>query len=333
MFEDGIPAEEWPSDDAIKHQRKTFQRPSHPSAACIANLHDFLEKCPSHIKVIETSITDKHCRIAFTTVHGQAFAKNTALSGMLCDFTFKTNVEGLLLGAAGPVGLKETKLLPHMRWVPTIFLLAHREDTDAKEMLLRLATEQRSESNGKYTHGFFDCAIYTTALSYFSSDFQCFRDVQHVKGNIKGAAKAKEDGKIRVRCGELRAQLIDWVEFTFCLEKGPQFQTFWGSALDRMEHNRCMTDFNVPLMAASLRKNILALDEPPFMAPWCTGYGCAPRGFTGYAVNCIESAWRALKKLLDPSFKWHNIADLILELSSVVCSKFENGHYKDLISA
>ena len=67
-------------------------------------------------------------RIPFTTVAALAHAEECELEGMLVDFTFATNVEGLVLGAGGPVGLRETKQLPHMRFVPHVLLLADGED-------------------------------------------------------------------------------------------------------------------------------------------------------------------------------------------------------------
>ena len=42
-------------------------------------------------------------------------ASKADLKSFLMDFTFNTNVEGLLLGVAGPVGLWTGEQLPHMR--------------------------------------------------------------------------------------------------------------------------------------------------------------------------------------------------------------------------
>ena len=38
------------------------------------------------------------------------------LTSFLMDFTFQTNLEGVLLGAAGPVGLNTRGILPQMRF-------------------------------------------------------------------------------------------------------------------------------------------------------------------------------------------------------------------------
>ena len=67
-------------------------------------------------------------RISFTTVAALAHAEECQLEGMLVDFTFATNVEGLVLGAGGPVGLRATNGLPQMRFVPHVLLLADAED-------------------------------------------------------------------------------------------------------------------------------------------------------------------------------------------------------------
>ena len=67
-------------------------------------------------------------RIPFTTVPALAHAEECELEGMLADFTFATNVDGLVLGACGPVGMRSTNSLPHLRFVPHVFLLADGED-------------------------------------------------------------------------------------------------------------------------------------------------------------------------------------------------------------
>ena len=81
-----------------------------------------------------------------------------------------------------------------------------------------------------------------------------------------------------------------------------------------MKHNRCETDFNEPLMADYLRKNVLDCKAQFIRAPWCSGFGAVPLGLTTYAPNAIEATWRVLKGILDPSFKWQNCGELILKI-------------------
>ena len=42
------------------------------------------------------------------------------LTSFLMDFTFKTNVDDLLLGVTGPVGLCTEESLPHMRLIDNL---------------------------------------------------------------------------------------------------------------------------------------------------------------------------------------------------------------------
>ena len=67
-------------------------------------------------------------RIPFTTVAALSHVEECELEGMLADFTLATNVDGLVFGACGPVVMRSTNLLPHMRFVPHVLLLADGED-------------------------------------------------------------------------------------------------------------------------------------------------------------------------------------------------------------
>ena len=82
-------------------------------------------------------------------------------------------------------------------------------------------------------------------------------------------------------------------------------------------------------MADYLEKHILDLNSDR-KAMWRCAYDCCPLGFTTYAVNCIESYWRALKCLLDLSIKWANCGQLMIEVAAVVISKFDKGDYAGL---
>ena len=67
-------------------------------------------------------------RIPFTTKTALAHAQECELEGVVSDFIFETNVEGLLLGAPGPIGLRATNALPRMRFVPHVLLFSDSED-------------------------------------------------------------------------------------------------------------------------------------------------------------------------------------------------------------
>ena len=116
---------------------------------------------------------------------------------------------------------------------------------------------------------------------------------------------------------ELLRPLDDWIDFSAWLA-APEFECLWRSILTRMRR-----DWGEPYMADYLEKNILVLSSNR-KAMWRCAYDCCPLGFTTYAVNCR----RALKCLLDPSIKWANCGQLMIEVAAAVTSKFDKGDWR-----
>ena len=82
-------------------------------------------------------LIEEAVRIPFTTKTALAHARECELEGMVSDFTFETNVEGLLLGAAGPVGLRATNALPRMRFAPHVLLLSDSADEPGQSGVIK----------------------------------------------------------------------------------------------------------------------------------------------------------------------------------------------------
>ena len=133
----------------------------------------------------------------------------------------------------------------------------------------------------------------------------------------------KTSGRTRLRNPALLGPLDDWMEFSAWL-RAEEYECFWVSILSRMRR-----DWDEPDMAKYLEAHILDLHASR-KASWRCSFDCTPLGFTTYAANCIESYWRCLKSLLDPSIKWANCGQLIEEVVAIVTSKFEKGDYDGL---
>ena len=86
-------------------------------------------------------------------------------------------------------------------------------------------------------------------------------------------------------------------------------------------------------MASYLEDHILTKDGPLISAPWRTGLGHIPLGFSTYAPNSMEVAHRVLKGMLDPGYQRRDVRTLLKEVCTTsVATKVEKGDYKDLQS-
>ena len=168
----------------INAKRRKLHSATQPSS-CIGALLAFLENPPSNVVMLDHIVTATICRIVFTTVLGRDFAEACQLPGILVDFTFNTNIEGILLGCGGYVGLKAAKLPPHMRLVPVVFVLADAEDDGAHTIMFHWLRHLRGEGTPPPAYGFFDCTVLNTAMSFFGPDFLCSRCLQHVRKNVR----------------------------------------------------------------------------------------------------------------------------------------------------
>ena len=164
-----VDASLWPSEQQMKDQRKrTVAHGKHYSFVCVGALDHFLRNLPEGIHLFrEHVVCNEHCvRIPFATQESLRFAQSCALPCLILDFAFNTNGEGLLLGGAGPVGLRTRDHLPHMRFVPVVFVLADGEDEAAHRLLLGLLFSLRSSAVGPFTDVFCDCSCFASAFKH-----------------------------------------------------------------------------------------------------------------------------------------------------------------------
>ena len=110
-----------------------------------------------------------------------------------------------------------------------------------------------------------------------------------LQGDIEKAArrKIKKGGQPILRRPGFLKDLIEWVLFSAWLPDDNEFHYFWTHILERME-GALAGDFNEPLFAMYLRKNIFIIKNGLITAQWRSGLGSVPLGFTTYAPNAAE---------------------------------------------
>ena len=125
----------------------------------------------------------------------------------------------------------------------------------------------------------------------FGRKFYIHRCLQHVKANVKEESSRRDhvSGKARLQNRELVGPLVEWLEFSAALPCDVEFDAFWQNIFRRMEGQALATDFGEPRMAAYLQKHIFDTAGPLVKAPWCSGLGAVPEGYSCYAANTIES--------------------------------------------
>ena len=304
------------------------------SADCVGVLKEFFANPPEGVHVFPDAwiCTNDKVRILFVAKHAGCVVEDLHLQSFLMDFTFKTNKDGMFLGAIGPVGLDVRGTLPTMRFFPFMFLLADAEDEEAHRLCVKEYLQFCKDMGIEVTDGFFDCACFNGAAAECGETIYLHRCLQHTKNNIGKEAKKKDEatGKTRLEKHELLSVIIDWIEFSAWLPSDEEFHAFWSSVFQRMEASGNPTDFDEPLMAQYLKANIFNMDGPFIRATWQYGLGSVPLGFTTYAPNAIERSHRLLKGLLDPGYQAGNVADLMVQVCNIVTSRIKKRDFKGL---
>jgi hypothetical protein len=228
------------------------------------------------------------------------------------DSTFQTNVDGLLLGAIGPVGLWTRGKLPHMRFLPAIFMVADAEDIDAMGTLVDLLFQMRDGQGPQWSDGFLDDKCFKGAQHAIAKmdDPVCLhRCLQHLRGNVKAAAASQDptSKEKRLQKLDLRGDLDEWIVFSAFLPNDEEFIAFWSHILERLKHNEFNGDLDEPAMAKYLEEHVLDVSGDLIKATGCSGLGTTPLGFTSYAPNSIEVSHRILKAMMGNGMRYQDI--------------------------
>jgi hypothetical protein len=129
MHADDVAADEIPTDDQIKWQRKKLlqhQKGNNSrceyTATCCASMEFFIKHPPPGVTIVcdppeRCTVSSDRMRVCFVIEAAMELTLNLDLHSFVMDFTFNTNREGLLLGCIGNIGLWSRGLLPHMRFL------------------------------------------------------------------------------------------------------------------------------------------------------------------------------------------------------------------------
>ena len=160
------------------------------------------------------------------------------------------------------------------------------------------------------------------------------RRLQHVRGNVKKAAKTSPENSdtARLRKPKMLEYFDKFLISSNWFPNDLEFDVFWRSVLGRCKANRKKTDWDEPEMAKYLEKNILDCSGPYNRASWICGLGAVPFGFTTLTPNCIEQNNRLLKDLLKPGYQKCNAAEIMIQICEVLSGRIAGGHYNKIIN-
>ena len=109
-----------------------------------------------------------------------------------------------------------------MSFVPTVFIVADKEDDDARRQLLRLYLDHGVEDPSTVTDGFLDYSCLLAAEKEVGDTMYLHRCLQHTKTDIRAAAatKSTKTGAPRLRNPELLTFIVDQIEWMATLPTG-----------------------------------------------------------------------------------------------------------------
>ena len=337
MKDEGVEKDEEPERWRLDNQRPKKQEeeeePQYIKAVSLGALQDFLtstlpEKISSTLQIFHEHVicTKDKVRIPFCNPQVLEKAVGLNLESCLLDFTFKTNVNGLLLGAVGPVGvhLLPIDMMVHMRFVPAIFMLADREDKDAHKMLITLFLEKFC---GTIKYRFFDMAVLQGVRNAIGQDvIKLKRCLEHVKRDVKAAAHSAG----RLSRPDLLGVLVESVQFSAWLPSREEFNVYWRYLVRRLSSRKPKFGWGELLMARYLVDHILITTSEVWTAEWWSGLGAVPLGITTYAPNCIERTHRTVKGLLGKINRRRDVSTTMVKVAAAVQVKLDQHAYDDL---
>ena len=191
--------------------------------------------------------------------------------------------------------------------LPTHFLLSRKEDKESQMTLFKAFAAAAHRNGIRLSHGFADCSCMEGIQAVIESDpglqhVQVHRCLHHTKQNVKQEVKRRnsETGEVRLRNMELLPVLLSFVMESAWFPSSLEFSSFWESVINRLRSNGEETDWDEPHVAQYLVRNLLQETGQAgvYSAPWRSGFGQVPAGFTTYTSNSLERSWRTIKGLL-----------------------------------
>ena len=169
-------------------------------------------------------------------------------------------------------------------------------------------------------------------MEFLASHHVLFFSASEVKGNLKDAARTRDkiSGHTLLRNAELLGPLIDWIHWSAFLPSSEEFDAFWTSVILRMSSKATTTDWGEKKFANYMKSNLFDVSGPLLRAPWGSGFGICPPGYTTYTPNTIESSHRTLKLPLDPEYSKRDVGALMVEVCHTVASRVEQGKFSNM---
>lgn len=212
MVKAEVPPEERPDCRQLQNQRPSLQsrRVLDFSVEDLGSLRKFVEEPPEGVRILQEHvvISESQVRIPFEVTSADSLLEDCSLTCFLMDFTFKCNKERLLIGAIGPAGLHVERNGPHVRFIPSIFMVSEAEDEDAHGLLVRLFLEKARRNGMRLTDAFLDQACFQGAskeLQKSGDQIYLHRCLQHTKTNVRAESvkRCAATGQSRLRNPEL----------------------------------------------------------------------------------------------------------------------------------
>ena len=97
-----------------------------------------------------------------------------------------------------------------------------------------------------------------------------------------------------------------------------------------MSSKATTTDWGEKKFANYMKSNLFDVSGPLLRAPWGSGFGICPPGYTTYTPNTIESSHRTLKLPLDPEYSKRDVGALMVEVCHTVASRVEQGKFSNM---
>ena len=100
-----------------------------------------------------------------------------------------------------------------------------------------------------------------------------------------------------------------------------EFHTFWSSFIKRCEASEKKSNWSEPEVATYFKKSILNCSTDMIRAPWVSGLGAVPVGYSTYAANAEERKHRIIKDLLGEGYERFNAAEIMCRVCEVMTSR------------
>ena len=246
---------------------------------------------------------------------------------IVIDGTYNVNRQNLVLMAVGLCGLRVLKSGIVNQVVPMFFCLARVEEYTSWKALFDAMIDHYSrhfqiDLRARVGSVFRDCSAGAQRAieECLGEDTNVFRDLEHVKRNIKDWVSRKgREGLLDIN---LKESIIAKIALSAAFLPF-EFAAFWTEQFRKLEA------FGEIVFVDYLKTHIFYFEDGLLSASWrCGPLTCTP-GFFVYLNNTIERQWRSIKNILPP-YRRQDVTDLMKEIGAMFHSNVGAGKYTGL---